>query len=226
MSVGAQNPGLGADLTLVFTKSWILLCSTSADDQASVHERVDRIFSNGFSFYPELEWKTRYPPPQGHEILGAWRDEQNRAFAFLLDNPGMKPPPATVPLLLHCAGTKTVLDVFLPGVETLKNELKEKSERQQSSKKIRGSLKQADASKLLRHLMGLIGPITGITNAFAVYLRKLPTPSIDVFWFARVYNFLLATVYCGSLFLLLVFVGLCVLYTIRMGYLLLRTVTP
>jgi hypothetical protein len=217
-----QSTGVEADLPQVFTVSWILWCSSSPDDQASVHEEVDKIFSRGFSFYPELEWRTRYPPPQGHEILGAWRDELNRAFAFLLDNPGMRPPPGTVPLLLHCAGAKVVLDNFLPDIKVLKDDLTEKNGRQKLGKRLQGRLKQADTSKSLRRLMGLMGPITAIINGLALYLRKLPAPTIEVAWFSRLYNLLLASVYSGALLLLLLFIGLCVVYVGKLGYLLIQ----
>jgi hypothetical protein len=206
----------------VFTFSWILWCSSSPDDQASVYHEVNRIFSKQFSFYPELEWKTRYPPPQGHEIRGAWRDNLNRAFAFLLDNPGMKPPPGTVPLLLHCAGAKNVLQGFLPQIDQLKDELKEKSGRQTVDKQLQGRLKQADTSKSLRRLIALTGLITGVINALALYLRRLQAPTVDLPWFSRIYNLLLAAVYIGAIVLLLLFILLCLFYMGKMGYLLIK----
>jgi len=211
-----------AGLPQIHTTSWILWCSSAPDDQASVYEEVDKIFSRGFSFYPELEWKTRYPPPDGHEILGAWRDQSNQAFAFLLDNPGMRPPPGTVPLLLHCAGAKTVIDLFLPEITVLKDQLNQKNGRQKESKRLQGRLKQADTSKSLKHLMALMGPITAIINALALYLRRLPTPSIEFLWFAKTYSLLLASVYMGSLVLLLIFIVLCLCYIGKMGYLLVQ----
>jgi|ERR1700733_7450121 len=211
-----------ADFAEVFRRSWILWCSASPDDQASVHEEVDKIFSPGFSFYPELEWKTRYPPPQGYEILGAWRDDRNRAFAFLLDNPGMKPPPGAVSLLLHCVGTQAVLTHFLPQIDHLKDDLAAKNGRQKSGKRLQGRLRQADTSKSLRHLMALMGPITGVINALTLYLRRLPAPTIDSAWLAQSYNFLLGSVYSGALLLLLLFIVLCGLYLGKLGIMFIR----
>ncbi len=107
----------------VCTASWILWCSSAPGEQASVHEEVDTIFSDGFAFYPELEWRSRYPPPQGYKVLGAWRDPLDRGISFLLDNPGMTPPPGTGPLLLHYAGARAELTHFLPNIQRLKRAL-------------------------------------------------------------------------------------------------------
>jgi hypothetical protein len=204
----------------VFTISWILLCSS--DEQASVHQEIDRIFSVGFSFYPELEWKARYPPPQGHDILGAWRDSLNRAFAFLLSNPGMKPLPGTVPLLLHCAGTQSILASYLPQIHQLKDDLLVKNGRRKTGKVLQGRLKELDSSKSIKRLMGFMGPITAVINALALYLRRLPAPVIEAEWLSKFYNLLLPSVYIGALLLLLLFILLCLLYIAKVGYLQLK----
>jgi hypothetical protein len=199
-----------------------LWCSASPDDQLAVYHQINKIFSKQFSFYPELEWKTRYPPPQGHEIRGAWRDDTSRAFAFLMDNPGMKPPPGTSPLLLHCAGVKTIFEDFLPRIEQLKTDLTAKNGRQTDDKRLQARLKQADASKSLKRLITLTGLITAVINVLALYLRKLPPPDVSLHWFAQTYILLRASVFIGSLVLLLLFIVLSVVYMGKMGYLLLR----
>ena len=206
----------------VYTFSCILPCSASPDDQASVHEQVNRIFSKGLSFYPELEWKSRYPPPQGHEILGAWRDGLNRAFVFLLSNPGMKPAPGTAPLLVHCVGARAVLNAFRPQVERLSNDLTTRNLRQRSGKKLQGRLKEADTSKALKRLMMLLGAITGVVNALSIYLRRLPPPTIEVAWLLKTYNVLLPCVHIGALMLFLLFIALLALFSAKMGYLLIK----
>lgn len=206
----------------VFTRSWILWCASSPDDQSAVYHQVNKIFSKRFSFYPELEWKTRYPPPQGHEVRGAWRDDTSRAFAFLMDNPGMKPPPGTSPLLLHCAGVRAIFQDFLPHIEHLNDDLKEKNGRQTDDKRLQARLKQADASKSVKRLITLTGLITAVINVLALYLRKLPPPDVGLAWFAQVYLLLRASVFLGALVLLLVFIALSVVYMGKMGYLLLR----
>jgi hypothetical protein len=134
----------------------------------------------------------------------------------------MKPPPGTVPLLLLCEGAKDIFQGFVPQIDHLRDNLTERNGRQTSNRRLQGRLKQAGASKSLRHLMALMGPITAVINALALYLRKLPTPNVDLPWFARFYNMLLGSVYTGALVLLLIFILLCVFYIAKMGYLLIQ----
>jgi len=216
-----ESPADGPSNT-VFTHSWILWCASSPDDQSAVYHQVNKIFSKQFSFYPELEWKTRYPPPQGHEVRGAWRDDTSRAFAFLMDNPGMKPPPGTSPLLLHCAGVRTIFQDFLPHIEHLNDDLKEKNGRQSDDKRLQARLKQADSSKPMNRLLKLTGLITAVVNVLAYFFRKLPPPEVDLAWFPRIYLLLRASVVLGAFVLLLLFIILAVAYMAKMGYLTLR----
>jgi len=207
----------------ICTVSWILWSSPLQDDSASIHEEVDKIFSHAFSFYPEQEWKASgYPPPQGRNILGAWRDPQYRGFVFLMDNPGMTAPAGTSSLLLTYAGARVHLTPFLPCIENLKKELLRKNGRRKNNLRLRARLKQADTSKSLRQLMALMGPITAVINGLALYLHRLTPPVIEVAWLARMYNALMPSVYIAALLLLLVFTVLCILYICKYGTLLLR----
>lgn len=203
--------------------SWILWTTASHEDSASVHEEVDRIFSNGFSFYPEKEWKaTGFPPPEGYNVLGAWRDPSFRGFAYLLDNPGMKVPPGTISHLLTYDGTRAQLASFNLQIDRLKKTLSLDNARKKNDKRLRTRLRQADTSVSFRKLLVLMGSITGIINALALYLRKLPPPSIQIRWLAEVYNVLLPSVYISALLLLLLFAIIFLIFTTKYASLLIR----
>jgi hypothetical protein len=207
----------------VCTVSWILWTSISQEESASIHENVDRIFSNGFSFYPEKEWRaTGFPPPDGHNVLGAWRDPAFRGFAYLLDNPGMKAPPGTIPHLLTYDGGRAQVQCFIPQIENLKKKLSLDNARKKSDKRLMTRLKQADIAASFRKLMVLMGSVTAIVNALALYLRKLPTPSIQIPWLASFYNILLPAVYISALLLLLLFAIIVFLFTTKYAMLLIR----
>jgi hypothetical protein len=207
----------------VCTVSWILWTSASQEDSASIHEDVDRIFSNGFSFYPEKEWRAMgFPPPEGYEVLGAWRDPSFRGFAYLLDNPGMKAPPGTISHLLTYDGTRAQLASFIPQIDHLKKTLSLSNARKKDDKRLRTRLRQADTSASFRKLMILMGSITGIINALALYLRKLPPPSIQIRWLAEFYDVLLLSVYISALSLLLLFAIFFLLFTTKYAILLIR----
>jgi hypothetical protein len=207
----------------ICTVSWILWTSSSLEDSASIHEDVDRIFSQGFSFYPEKEWKaTGFPPPDGHQVLGAWRDPAFRGFAFLLDNPGMKAPPGTVPHLLTYDGAAAPLAPFISHINRLKEKLSVNSARKKNEKQLRTRLKQADTSPSFRRLLALMGSITAIINGLALYLRKLPPPVMATRWLAGLYNILLSLTYISALLLLLLFAIIFLLFISKYAVLALR----
>jgi len=220
-SVAATNGQ--SDVGDVCTVSWILWTSASPGESASIHEELDKIFSKGFSFYPEKEWRaTGLPPPEGHEVLGAWRDPSFRGFVYLLDNPGMKAPPGTIPHLLTYDGTRAQIAKFAPEIEQLKRTLSLDNERRKNDKRIRTRLRQADISASFRKLLLLMGSITAIINALALYLRKLPSPVIEIRWLAEFYDFLLPAVYVSALLLLLLFAIIFFVFTTKYAMLLLR----
>jgi hypothetical protein len=207
----------------VCTKSWILWASSAPEDCASIHEEVDRIFSTGFSFYPEKEWKAAgFPPPDGHQVLGAWRDPEFRGFVFLLDNPGMKAPPGTVPHLLTYDGDNVPLIPLVPQINRLKKTLSLDAARRKSDKYLRTRLKQADTSASFKKLLALMGSITAIINVLALYLRKLPPPVITVRSLFILYNILVPLVHIAALVLLLLFAIIFLLFTAKYASLLIR----
>ena len=217
----ASGVQLGAEG--VCSVSWILWTSSSQNDSASIHEEVDRIFSSGFTFYPEKEWKAAgFPPPEGHDVRGAWRDPSFRGFAYLLDNPGMKAPPGTISHLLTYDGAPAPITPFIPQIEQLKKVLSLNNARQKSDKRLRTRLKQADVSASFRKLLLLMGSVTAVINALALYLRKLPRPSIEIRWLAWLYSALLPSVYISALLLLLLFAIIFILFTTKYAILLLR----
>jgi len=67
-----------------------------------------------------------------------------------------------------------------------------------------------------------MGSITAIINALALYLRKLPVPSIQIAWLAELYNVLLPAVYISGLLLLLLFAVIFFLFTTKYAMLLIR----
>lgn len=207
----------------ICTVSWILWASAVQEDCALIHEEVDRIFSNGFSFYPEKEWKAAgFPPPDGHQVLGAWRDPGYRGFAYLLDNPGMKAPPGTVPHLLTYDGDRAPLGPFVPQINRLKKTLSLDAARKKNDKHLRTRLKQADTTASFKRLLVLMGSITAVINVLALYLRKLPPPVISIRFLSELYNFLLPLIYISALALLLMFATIFLLFTSKYAILLIR----
>jgi hypothetical protein len=207
----------------VCTMSWILWASTVQGDSSVVHEEIDKIFTGHFSFYPEKEWRAAgFPPPEGHEVLGAWRDPSFAGFAFLMNNPGMKAPPGTIPHLLTYDGARTQVAPFIPKIDHLKKTLSLDKAKKKSNQKLRTRLRQADIAASFRRLMILMGSVTAVINAIALYLRKLPAPTIHNERLAEFYNDLIPSVYISALLLLLLFVGIFFIFTTKYAMLLIR----
>jgi len=206
----------------VCNMSWVLWSSSASDEVAAIHQEVDRIFS-GFSFYPEVEWRHyRFGPPEGHKVLGAWRHPDGVAFVFLMNNPGMESPSGTAPLILSYDGRRADLVPLLPRVRRLKKELARKNGRRASDRRLSVRLEKAATSKSLRRLMALMAPITAVINGLALYLHKLPPPTIESAWLSSTYKCLLPLVYISALGLLFIFTVVCMLYICKYGILLLR----
>jgi len=202
--------------------TWVLWSSSASEEIVAIHQEVDRIFS-GFSFYPEIEWRRyRFRPPEGHKVLGAWRQPDGVAFVFLMNNPGMAAPSGTAPLILSYDGRRTDLVPLLPQVRRLKRELARKNGRRTSDKRLDVRLEKAATSRSLRRLLALMAPITAVINGLALYLHKLPPPTIESAWLSSTYKVLLPLVYISALGLLFIFTVVCMLYTCKYGLLLLR----
>jgi hypothetical protein len=202
--------------------SWVLWGSSAPDDLAAIHHEVDQIFSN-FSFYPEADWPHyRFKPPEGPRIVGAWRHPEGIAYVFLMNNPGMTTASGIKQLVLSYDGERSTLAPLLPQIKKLKRELARKHGQKNSEQRLILRLGKADTSASLKRLMALMAPITAIINALALYLHKLPRPTIETPWLASLYQFLLSSVFISALALLFAFTLICLLYTCKYGFLLLR----
>lgn len=201
--------------------SWRLWSSSPAET-TSVHGSVDQIFE-GYSFYPELEWKNfGCFPPDGHKVLGAWRHPDIYAFVFLLDNPGMASPTGMQQLVLTYSGEKAQLTPLRRKIEKLSRELVLRNRQRINILQIQARLEKNDKSGALKRLLALMGPITLAINGFAAFLHKLAPPSIQVEWLSKTYQLLLVTLYASSLVLLILFCWISFAYLAKYGFMLLR----
>lgn len=155
-------------------------------------------------------------------MLGAWRHPEGLAFVFLVGNSGMTAPNGVAQLFLSFAGVKCELTRFLPQVKRLKRELARRRDRKEAEKQLGTRLQRAQTSRSLKRLMALMAPSTAVVNALAIYLRRLPAPSIGNQWLLGAYRIMLPLLYLAALMLLLVFTVLCIAYICKYGFLLVR----
>lgn len=204
-------------------RSWVIYGS-SEKGLSNIQRDVDKIFS-GYSFYPEIDWgQYGYRPPEGYQVLGAWRHPKTRIFAFLLDNPPMKTSAPTIQLLLYVAGTTVEISILESKIEVLKAnfELEDKKDRVDSSVGERLDRIYKYKSKSLAVLLGVLGIFTAIINGLSLYLRKLAPPELGSQKLILAYNGLLVLVHFVAVLLLLLVIVICAVFVIKYGVLLIR----
>ena len=203
--------------------SWALYAS-SQDEIFDIQKEINRFFPN-YSFYPEVDWnKYGYRPPEGHQILGAWRHPDSRVFAFLLDNPHMVTFGSNIQIFLYIAGESSEL---LPikqkiGVLKTKFELKEKKEKTNITNDNR--LQYIQTSKSLKILAATLGLLTTAINVFSLYLRKLPPPKLNDIILTNIYAYSVATIHFSALLLFFVVIMCIIIFLVKYGIFFVRRI--
>lgn len=200
-------------------RSWAIFVPKK--DISKIQKETDKVFS-GYSFYPEFDWKKYgYSPPDGHQVLGAWRHSQTKVFAFLLDNPQIESWGSNAHLLLYTAGSMVEISKLEPKIEALKSKvaLTETKDRTliQDEKRLKGISK-----KPLIILMAILGTFGGIITYLSDYLRKIPPPKFGNEATAKFYNILMELLHLSALVLLLIVAIICIAFLLKYGYLLIK----
>lgn len=200
-------------------RSWAIFIPKK--DIPKIQKEIDKIFS-GYSFYPEFDWKKYgYSPPDGHQVLGAWRHSQTKVFAFLLDNPQIETYGSNAHLLLYTAGSTVEISKLEPKIEALKSKvaLIETKNRTliQDEERLKGVSK-----KPLIILMAVLCTFGGITSYLSEYLRKIPPPKFGNEVMAKFYGILMEFLHLSALILLLIVTIICIAFLLKYGYLLIK----
>lgn len=182
--------------------SWIFYGSDK-NSIIKTQKEVDHIFSD-YSFYPEIEWGTYgYRAPEGHQVLGAWRHPQTRAFAFLLDNPSMVTINPCTQILLYIIGDESEISKLKIKFELLKNTFAGIAKDDENTTNISSRLERIRTSKHLGVIITILTIFTALINAFSLYLRKLPAPKIQSEVLSSIFDYVVFLIHLASLTLLL-----------------------
>lgn len=201
--------------------SWIFYGSEKGD-VLNIQNKVDEIFCD-YSFYPEIEWgKYGYRAPEGHKVLGAWRHSETRAFAFLLDNPGMVSIKPNIQLLLYITGDENEIAKVKQKCDLLKNRFSDSRKKDEITSDTTTRLGEVRKSKSLGVIMVVLGLFTAFINAFSLYLRKIPAPQILSEKQYVIYNYLVVSVHICALALLLIMIWFLVVFLIKYSRLVLK----
>ncbi len=203
------------------TASWALW-PKPGEGSAEVRRHLDRLLC-GFLFYPEIEWRAfGYRPPDTRPLLSAWRDAKGQVFAFLLGGPAAHLDQPQQELLLYVAGTDQGVRRVEETVAALKAEVTRADKRELAVRSASRRLDAQESARSLSRLLQLVGIFTVVTNAFSLYLRRLPTPSMPNPTLVRTYEFLVSAIHISALGLLLLVILISIGFVLRYGALLLK----
>ncbi len=202
---------------------WQIL-ATDQSDFDRLRRDIDVLFDR-FSYHPEVEWlEFGYAPPQGYEVLDAWKDPDTITSVFLLRRPTQRKEIKQFQLILCAVGQPSMLHSIDKKVNTLK---KGHSRRIVKTSETLGAvlrLDQMNHTRSIAFFSGYIAFVTALVNAFSHYLRTLNPPSFDSTTLQYLYIALLDLIYFSSAGLLSIVTIVCDLFLIKYSYILLKRV--
>lgn len=206
---------------IIDSSCWQLL-SSGNEDTKKIQTSVDGVFSS-YSFYPELDWKKfGYSPPDGHQVLGAWRHPDAVAFAFLLDNPLMQKSENYSQFLLYVVGIEREISLIDKRIKAMKKNLRKDAFKTAQAIGAASRLDQMAPSRSIGVFTGIVTFFTAIVNAYSYYLRTLPPPQLGTEFQQALYSLMLSTVYFLSLGLLIAVTIVCALFLTKYAFILIK----
>ena len=206
---------------IAFTASWMLWPSSSRHTMP-LPRSVDQALAD-YVFYPESEWtRFGYRPPDNLPLLGAWRDVAGTAFAFLMTPTTDAGAHCENPVLLYVSGAKDAVEDIGSKVTALKSVLAKSERKEIQVRHAEDRIAQEKKSPAVGRLLKLVGFFTVVVNAFSLYLRKLPLPTLPSTSVQQAYQVLVVVVHFAALFLLLLITLIGVGYVLRYGILMLK----
>lgn len=203
--------------------SCVFYCS-SRDDVTKIQKNIDHIFSN-YSFYPEIDWgKYCIRPPEGYQILGAWRQPESKVFVFLLDNPFMLSIHPNIQMILYVAGEASEVKVIETKLDNLKTDLKIEYKKEEITQNTEKRLEKFETSKSLRTMAAVLGVLTAIINVFSLYLRKLPPPNFSNHLMKEIYSDMVIVIHFSSLLLLFIVILIVTIFSLKYGLIFIRRI--
>ena len=205
----------------VVCRTWAIYVP-SPKTRYNIQRHVERIFS-GYSFYPSFDWdRYGYRPPEGHQVLGAWRHLKTRAFAFLLEHPRVSTVGSTSHVVLYVVGDTVEVSALEPRIEGLKSDFDLEEKKSRIDSHLGERLDRVPKTRSLTVLTALLGIFIAAINGLSLYLRKLPPPELGIPGLVIAYKAFLACIHFGALFLILGVIWFVVIFAIKYSALLIR----
>lgn len=206
---------------IIESSCWQFL-SSGDEDTRKIQSAMDSVFSL-YSFYPEVDWKKfGYSPPDGHQVLGAWRHPDAFSFAFLLDNTLMQKSGNYSQFLLYIVAVQPEIFIIDKRIMAIKKYLRKDAFKTAQAIGASSRLQQMAPNRSIGFFTGILTFFTAVVNAYSYYLRTLPSPQMGTEFEQAIYSALLSAVYFISLMLLIAVTLVCALYLAKYAYILIR----
>lgn len=203
-------------------RSWNIH-SSSEKDIFKINMEVDNKVFQGYSFYPEIEWGVYgYRPPEGYEIMGAWRHPKSKTFAFLIDNPKFKTVGSAINLLLYVTGDTSEILRLKDKIERLKTFVALEEEKVRGTTDAMEKLDRVHKSKSIAIITSIFGIFTAVINVLSIYLRRLPEPEFGNDLLIDIYGFILVLIHFSATLLFLIFIIICIAFLLKYSFILFR----
>jgi len=189
---------------------------------SAIEQMIDASLSNvyGFSYYTEFEWgQYGYEPPEGHDVVCAWRHLDTEVYITLLSPSKKVGQKVAKKLVLTIVGIDENIAKYKKLLTELKKKYSNKRSREIDQTETSNRLDRISKSKHYKYPVAIVSLITVVTNAFSLYLRKIPPPSFDNSIIASVYKISFWCFNILSVFALSLLMLLCISIIIRYGIL-------
>jgi len=194
----------------------------SPAELSAIEQMIDAALSNeyGFSYYTEFEWgQYGYEPPEGHDVVSAWRHQDTEVYITLLLPSKKVGSKAIKKLVLTIVGIEKNIDKYKKLFALLKRKYSNKRSKEVTQTETSNRLDRISKSKHYKYPVAIVSVITVITNAFSLYLRKIPPPSFSNQNIATAYNITSECFNFLSVLALSLLMLLCISVIIRYGIL-------
>jgi len=205
-----------------YTTRAFIVFLRSKDDISKIQKEVDNLFPD-YIFYPELDWdQYGYRPPEGHQVLGAWRHLNSELFIFLLDNPHMMSFPPAYQVLFHLAGDISLITKSQRKLNQLKASFALSDKEAETLLNIEKRLSQIGSSKHFKILFTILTLITISLNTIAFFIRKQPVPEFDNLFLTESLRYLMISVYFFAIISQIIVMFICIILFVKFGILFIR----
>lgn len=183
-----------------------------------IESEIDNIFSQ-YSFFPEIEWHNHNcTPPNGYQVLNAWRHPNKESYGFLMNNPARQEASSNAQLLIFVKSDNDEINK----IKSMIHKLKQKYFIEDSPLDER--INRVHKLKVPAFLITILAVFTAIVNAFSIYLSKISAPAISNHILLALYALLVSIFHILAMVFIISFCLFFIVFMAKYGLLIIKKV--